>query len=414
MLPNSHAARRFASSRAPRRHIAALLSAAAWALSAVALGCGGVREPLSKQGSEIVYGEDDRLEYFELTNADWRTLLDTSIVALVPRDDVREARGEVHIDAPSWGDLASLCPGERFAEQPAAAFCSGVLVDWDLVLTAGHCARVYAPEDIAFVFDYHYAAPGTLALHSTAEIARATQVIAERLDGAAAVPRLDYAWFRLDRPVSLPRMPAAVRRTAVPGAPVLASGDRVTVVAASSGLPNKLDPNGRVTDPRSATADYFIAETDTFEGASGGGAFDPTLALVGVLARGQSDLAITEAGCNVTVRDPESSAPNDSSGAPDANDDKKFIDTRGEDFTYADRAIADLCAQDPSASSLCRADCGDPCRALPPAARRADSGCALRAPGSASASAALTIALASALVLLSLRAQGRRLRNCPP
>src|SRR6266850_2085585 len=99
------------------------------------------------------------------------------------------ARQGALLIAPSWGDAKGLCPGERFSVQPAAAFCSGVLVDWDLVLTAGHCARVYALGDFVVAFDYFYQAPGELAL---VDLREPVELVAEALDPAGTEPRLDY------------------------------------------------------------------------------------------------------------------------------------------------------------------------------------------------------------------------------
>jgi hypothetical protein len=315
-------------------------------------GCGGWAGAEANDGrtAPLVYGADDRREYFELASPDERTLMSGSMVALVPRTALHESGGRVIIDARTWGEVAGLCADEPFADQPAAAFCSGVLVDWDLVLTAGHCLRVFALQDFVVVFGYAYDSPGHLAM-SPGDVATPIEIVSERLDREGDTPLLDYAWVRLAHAVAPSRRPVGIRTAAS-----LAAGDPIVSIGAVGGVPLKWDAGGRVGDARPGTADYFTATTDTFGGSSGGGAFDATLALLGVMSRGADDFADTDEGCARTVR------------LPDGSD-------AAEQFTYAARALEGLCSARPEASTLCRPSCGDPCTALaqpPPGA-----GCSL-------------------------------------
>ncbi|HET6147920.1 MAG TPA: hypothetical protein VFH68_10345 [Polyangia bacterium] len=108
--------------------------------------------------------------------------------------------------------------------------------------------------------------------------------------------------------------------------------------------------------------DYFIADTDTSHGSSGAPALDVhDLAVTGVFVRGGLDAVASDAGCLRAVREPDGH-------------------TAVEQFTHIQRAVERLCAADPTASSLCRSDCGDPCAALPPP--RPDAGCAVAGPAS--------------------------------
>ena len=123
----------------------------------------------------------------------------------------------------------------------------------------------------------------------------------------------------------------------------------------------KLDSGGRIRDARRDVGDYFVADTDTFGGGSGGGAFDAQMNLFGILARGGTDFVAADAGCNAVVQQPDGSAAD-------------------EQFTYAHRAVEGLCAKDPAASSLCRPDCGNPCRATPAPPPASDGGCSIEGP----------------------------------
>ena len=290
----------------------------------------------------IVYGVDDRREYFQMEAPEIRARIEGSMVALIPKTALfREGSSEA-ITARSWREAANLCEGEPFAEQPAAAFCSGVLVDWDLVLTAGHCTRTLATRAFAVVFGYYYQQAGKLTV-APEDVFDVAGIVSERTGQPGTRPRTDHAWLRLDRPAQPPRQPAPLRRAT---ASRLRVGTPILFVGASGGVPLKADQGGTIASLGGPWFDYFVANTDTARGASGGGAFDGEQALLGILERGSPDFRAGPMMCNETVREPE--------------------DQSAEELTFAARALEELCARSPAASSLCRPDCGDPCLALPP------------------------------------------------
>src|SRR6185295_1876539 len=94
-----------------------------WALLAgglpglLACGSGGdspAVPAIGQAGQAFINGEDDRQEYFELTNSDDRSLLQQSIVALVPDVAARQLLREDLGTVPTWGELNDLCPDEPF------------------------------------------------------------------------------------------------------------------------------------------------------------------------------------------------------------------------------------------------------------------------------------------------------------
>ena len=280
-----------------------------------------------------------------------------SVVALVPMSTARFTDGVFAGGVPTWGETANLCPGEPFADQPAAAFCSGVLLDWDLVLTAGHCARVLAPEDMAVVFNYHYSAPGRLAVRP-ADVIGVNAIVAEALDPEGADPQLDYAWLRLSRPAVPPAQPAAVYAHETP----LRVADSIVSIGSGGGVPAKLDGGGVVRDARREVADYFVADTDTSHGSSGGGGRSMRSSRSSgswcEAVRISSPLATAARPTSTwTARRPRSSSP-----------------TR----TARSKASAPF----RGASSLCRPDCADPCQAMP--FEPPDAGCSLSGAGGGS------------------------------
>jgi len=336
---------------------------------------------LGQARQRYVNGEDDRREYFELDDDELRYGVERFAVALTSsRVSTLLARGEAgRIE--TWGELDGLCSGEPFADQPAAVFCSGVLVDWDLVLTSGHCVDVLPVSSLRVVFDYYYRAPGELAV-SDSSIYAVREVIKSESDGAATSARLDYAWLRLSEVVRAPYHPAAVYTNG----PAVEVTDPIINISAGGGVPLKVDAGGHIQDTRASVLDYFVADTDTSQGSSGSGAFDGDLALVGTLARGAPDFVETEAGCFTTDvgLDPSEAI---------------------EEYTYAHRAVKALCEAG-SDSVLCNPDCEQPCDAAgtPPRARD-DGGCAFRGAASGERNALGAGLLFTALVLLVRRRQ---------
>jgi hypothetical protein len=305
--------------------------------------CGGPSEAeglgIARGTQAFVNGTDDRQEYFELTRAEDRAALRQSAVALVPVEIADALADGISARVTTWGELNDLCADEPFEAQPSAAFCSGVLVDWDLVLTSGHCTDFLPPSAYRIVFGYYYGAPGQLAI-SADDIYEPAEVVTSRLDPSGQDDRVDFAWIRLRRPARPPQSPAAVH-TRARG---VALGDPVISIGAGGGVPIKLDAGGLVRDIRAGSDDYFVADTDTSEGSSGGGIFDSELALVGTLARGAPDFVAREDGCWISDRESDPALAN-------------------EQFTYAHRAVEQLCATG-AASALCDPECGAPCSVL--------------------------------------------------
>lgn len=358
--------------------------------AAALLGC-GAEPPSSTAGTAalgsarqpFINGQDDRREYYQLTDDRDRSLMEQSIVALVPDVAARPlSRGNLAA-VPTWGELNGLCPDQPFADQPSAAFCSGVLVDWDLVLTSGHCVDIVPLRNLRVVFNYFFRDPDGLAL-TRGDVYTVDEVVRARDDQNEAQERLDYGWLRLSEPVRLPHTPAAVRTRT----PELALGDGILAINAGGGVPFKFDSGGRVRDLRAGLDDYFVADTDTSEGSSGGPAFNEDFALVGTLARGAPDFIQTSAGC----------------AASDREEDPRFA---REQFTYVARSVEGLCEVDPE-RWLCDSSCEDGCEPplSPHVLSEAAGGCALSELGPASADSSArgpSAAWAALLLAIALR-----------
>ena len=297
--------------------------------------------PPSTSTDAVVYGTDDRRDYYDSSNETLRQLTRESIVALINPWTIDASDPEhVQFAGPTLAESHQLCEGERFGEQPTAAFCSGTLIDDDLVLTAGHCvnpANTDCAAEVRFVFNYYLDSATSLAPITTADIYGCQEVVAFA-QGNVGVQTLDFAVVKLDRPVSAQRRPASVNVNSS----AVAQRTSVSIIGMGSGIPAKLDDGGKVIDPRSSVRDFFTASTDSFGGNSGSGVFDSAGRVVGILVRGSRDY--TNLGnCNVV-----NTLPDVGSG-------------EGEAVTYVARAIDQLCQSGWPSERLCNAaaSCGD-------------------------------------------------------
>ena len=191
----------------------------------------------------------------------------------------------VTIRAPLLSDWDNYCPGTPFLNQPTAGTCSGVLIDADLILTAGHCLdQVQSCRDYYYVFGYFESAAETLAPITRADVYSCRAVAGRFTSPPDSVQQVNWAIIQLDRPVDASRTPVVFA-----SAGALAVGQPLSVIGCPSGLPTKIDQGAKVVDAREATLDYFTLTSDTFDGSSGSGVFDANRSLVGAFVRGTAD-----------------------------------------------------------------------------------------------------------------------------
>jgi hypothetical protein len=324
----------------------------------------------------VVYDEDDRRDYYEVQGTSERRLFKAHSVAFV-----RDYRVESLLDGtlsgiPTWQELEQLCPGEPFAAQPSAAFCSGVLVGDGLVLTSRHCFRDPEFAKSRVVFGYYLDTTEHLAV-TERDIHEITSISLSSESG------LDYAWVRFAGETTQGHFPVPV----VWSSPPVVEGERLIAVSSGGGIPLKLDRGGMVIDTRPETQDYFITDLDAFRGGSGSGVFNTAGALVGIVKGGSGDFVRTESGCRETVRL--------------ANEEAK------EQVLYVGRAIDGLCDAVPS-QSLCGGSCYKDCYRPNPDPDNANVSCTVNTAVSPNASWVWAFE-ATMLVAAALRRKQRRI-----
>ncbi|MFB1481800.1 trypsin-like peptidase domain-containing protein [Corallococcus sp. RDP092CA] len=287
-------------------------------------GAPGQQPALTESSAPVVYGQDDRMDVYAHPSAVLRERARQSTVALLTPSLIDDSDpNNIIVDQTPLGEWEGLCSDQRFYNDPAPAFCSGTLIDDDLVLTAGHCVKNQNECDkTRFVFKFYKTAEDTLETITSADVFSCKSIVTRKLVNNATT-YVDFAILRLDRSAAPRFTPAPVR----PGNEALAVGQNVAVIGSGSGLPFKIDSGGSVRENNATLKDYFVATTDTFSGNSGSGVYETVNNTVaGILVFGDEDYVERPGeGCNEVNVCSETGCD-------------------GEGIVYVNQAISALCA----------------------------------------------------------------------
>ena len=241
------------------------------------LGATSLQNAASDTGKEI-YGTDDRLDVFEVTNTFHATLA-RSVCALVETKDLRaNADGsftllhQENTQEGRFGGEIPMCSDERFARQPWVAFCTGFMVAEDLIATAGHCIDEMWMNEYRVVFGWEMIDATTPV--TTVPANRVYRVV-EEVHSANNFAR-DHAILRVDRRITAPgATPLPVRRTGR-----IADGALIGVIGHPMGLPKKVAFGANTRVHANNRPYVFYTNIDASGGNSGSPVFDQLTGLV--------------------------------------------------------------------------------------------------------------------------------------
>lgn len=243
---------------------------------------------LACAASAAVFGNDDRLDLFEVVDARILGLADSTVL-LVDAESLDES-GEGMVlkttpfsnvylnaaDAPDGNAVAPLCREEAFYGQPypMGRFCSGFLVGPDLIATASHCIDAERCLNKKIVFGFSVREKGKASINLPKEdVYSCAEVV-----GRGERPwKHDWALIRLDRPV-VNHAPLPINRSGY-----LPVGTPVFMIGHPDGLPTKVVGNAHVNY---VVQTILAANLDAFEGSSGSPIFNAETGLVeGIMSR---------------------------------------------------------------------------------------------------------------------------------
>jgi V8-like Glu-specific endopeptidase len=236
-----------------------------------------------------LYTKENRQDFTQIRDETIKNQARAAVALFRSAALTNQPGGTLHLTAKSLAEIYSLCPDQQFSNQLVGAFCSGILIGQDRILTAGHCigevsGRVETPklDHIRFVFGYFTqdSASAGRADFQQQQVYTGTRIVSGAVppkNGRAA----DWSIVQIDRPVPN-EIASAVTATAKSK---IADAAPVYVLGYPSGLPLKYATAAKVIDSRNSS--YFVTNLNTFEGNSGSGVYSGfSNELVGLLARG--------------------------------------------------------------------------------------------------------------------------------
>lgn len=252
----------------------------------------------------LIYGTDDRLDVYEVTDPRQLALAGSvcSIISASNLTDNGDGTTTIRVFAYTRSGLPA-CEGERFGSQPVSPTCSAFLVGENLVATAGHCISTTDMMTKRFVFGFRMQDATTpVVVVPTADVYTPAAVVARQNTSVD-----DYSVVRLTRPVTTPgAIPLELRRSGS-----IANGTRVGMMGHPAGLPLKIAYGDRTKVYGTSAAEYITLNTDSYGGNSGSPIFNQTTGLVeGILVRGATDYVL-QASCFRSVQRADAEADED-------------------------------------------------------------------------------------------------------
>jgi V8-like Glu-specific endopeptidase len=229
----------------------------------------------------VVYGEDNRKDVFEVTNK-LHLKLAKSTASLIMKRSLNSHHGAFFANRTQTlaQSRTNVCSSENFADQPTLSHCSGFLVGPDTMISAGHCYDSAAScSQAVWVFDYQMNNASSINLDM---IPKKNVYECERIIKSKYSNGEDYAIIKLKKKV-IGRTPLKFRTTGK-----VSPRTNLLVIGSPSGLPLKVADGGTVLDNTGKF--QFLTSLDTFKGNSGSPVFNSKTGVVeGILVSGKID-----------------------------------------------------------------------------------------------------------------------------
>jgi hypothetical protein len=261
----------------------------------------------------VQYGQDSRTELFQHSDARLKDMA-ASVAVFVHSQNLNMAGNSISLKGYTLNEMsemgwlvsgtnAPMCSNELFTAQPAPGFCTGFLVDEDVLVTAGHCLQKVPCSETSIVFGFQMDSENSLAELTTENVFTCAEVIVQ-VTPSQENQNLDYAIIRLDRPTGRAGLEYVTEDN--PDAQ-----NDVAVLGHPSGLPMKIASDAFILSNQS-TEPFFVTNLDTFGSNSGSPVINTaTYQVEGILVRGEIDYVLSDDGSCVQVnRCPESGGTN--------------------------------------------------------------------------------------------------------
>ncbi len=239
-------------------------------------------------GVRGTWGKDSRVDFYEIE--DEQVKKNAGCVAAICKEDnlIDTNKGFFILKVKNYGKTFNLSDNEPFHHQPIAAgkLCTGVLVEEDMIATAGHCVNVMDGTDLHIVFGFKMEDPSTPVIRvSEDNIYKGVKVVRKVLIREFNKP--DWALVRLDRKV--------VGQTVAKLSKDISCDQPVYTMGHPCGLPLKYAPGANIRDVSDAC---FGANLDIYQNNSGSPVFNSdTHEVIGIVARGDNrDFRWTDKG----------------------------------------------------------------------------------------------------------------------
>jgi len=237
---------------------------------------------LGSQTAAVVYDKIDHIDVEKHSNQALKKMSDSVAMVAYPgqlRVDSKTGKHTIrwsytlHTRVKNDNDFGGklLCADEPLRNKLAPAYsCTSFLIGPRLMATSASCIlekKVVNAADVQFwciqtkvIFGIKSNASGNMREVNKDDVYQCRRVLTHQFDYKSS--RRDFVVFELDRDVK-DRKPLPLDKN-----PTLKQGDKIVSIGHPLGMLLKIT-TGQVTEPRSATKDYFVSDLDGGWGAAG-------------------------------------------------------------------------------------------------------------------------------------------------